>query len=106
MCRCLVKNEVILLQLHEIFRSSSNPIVMAGDSHNAWAYNVLDPNTSVPLAVEFDDPSVTPPGLDSLTQILPGKLKLVQPWGQKDRCSSEACSKRLSNFALKVSTCS
>ena len=47
-------------------------MVLAGDSHNAWAYNVIDPNTSLPLAVEFDDPSVTPPGLDALTQLLPG----------------------------------
>lgn len=60
------------MQLHQIFRSSSNPVVLAGDSHNAWAYNLLDPNTSLPLAVEFDDASVTPPGLDELDQVIPG----------------------------------
>lgn len=64
------------MQLHQIFRSSSNPVVMAGDSHNAWAYNLLDPNTSLPLAVEFDDASVTPPGLDELDQVIPGMLHL------------------------------
>nr|QOL01235.1 putative extracellular protein TR9_042 [Trebouxia lynnae] len=61
-------------KLHQIFRNSANPVVLAGDSHNAWAYNVIDPNTSLPLAVEFDDPSVTPPGLDALTQLLPGNV--------------------------------
>ena len=64
------------MQLHQIFRNSANPVVLAGDSHNAWAYNIIDPNTSLPLAVEFDDPSVTPPGLDALTQLLPGMPKL------------------------------
>lgn len=48
---------------------------MAGDSHNAWAYNLLDPNTSLPFGAEFDDASVTPPGLDALTQVLPGMPK-------------------------------
>ena len=63
------------MQVHEVLRNSNNPVVLAGDSHNAWAYNVIDPNTSRPLAVEFDDASVTPPGLDTLTQILPGVPK-------------------------------
>ncbi|KAL0047501.1 hypothetical protein WJX82_005010 [Trebouxia sp. C0006] len=61
-------------KLHQIFRNSANPVVLAGDSHNAWAYNIIDPNTSLPLALEFDDPSVTPPGLDALTQLLPGNV--------------------------------
>lgn len=64
------------MQLHQIFRTSNNPVVLAGDSHNAWAYNLLDPNTSLPLAVVFDDASVTPPGLDELDQVIPGMTSL------------------------------
>ncbi|DBB02488.1 TPA: hypothetical protein ACH3X3_011482 [Trebouxia sp. C0006] len=63
-------------KLHQIFRNSANPVVLAGDSHNAWAYNIIDPNTSLPLALEFDDPSVTPPGLDALTQLLPAATQV------------------------------
>lgn len=36
----------------------SNPIVLAGDSHNAWAHEVMRPDGSR-VGVEFDGPAVT-----------------------------------------------
>ena len=84
------------MQLHQIFRNSANPVVLAGDSHNAWAYNIIDPNTSLPLAVEFDDPSVTPPGLDALTQLLPGTPKLLCLCGR-----SHVPSRLVASFLLR-----
>jgi alkaline phosphatase D len=65
-------------ELFDIFiKDSSNPVVLAGDSHNAWAYNLINPNTSAPIGVEFDDASVTPPGLDELDQIIPGNATRI-----------------------------
>ena len=85
------------MQLHQIFRASNNPVVMAGDSHNAWAYNLLDPNTSLPLAVEFDDASVTPPGLDELDQVIPGKTPNCCAFVVCGKSQNVACTKNSSS---------
>ncbi|MFT4796687.1 MAG: alkaline phosphatase D [Candidatus Azotimanducaceae bacterium] len=42
----------------------NNPVVLAGDTHNAWAFNLRDPqNQSV--GVEIGTPGITSPGLES-----------------------------------------
>ncbi|KAL4426377.1 hypothetical protein ABPG77_004671 [Micractinium sp. CCAP 211/92] len=38
--------------------AGSNPVVLAGDSHNAWCHEIMD-STGSRLGVEFDAPAVT-----------------------------------------------
>ncbi|WP_317930655.1 alkaline phosphatase D family protein [Halioxenophilus sp. WMMB6] len=42
-----------------------NPISLAGDSHNAWAFELTPDGESTPVAVEFATTSVTSPGMES-----------------------------------------
>ncbi|HYX32314.1 MAG TPA: alkaline phosphatase D family protein [Oligoflexus sp.] len=48
--------------------SASNLIVLAGDSHNAWANDLVDASQE-PCGVEFATPSVTSPGLEVILGI-------------------------------------
>lgn len=47
-------------------RADANLVVVTGDSHNAWAFDL--PEGGRPAGVEFGGHSVTSPGLDSVTQ--------------------------------------
>lgn len=42
--------------------TGASPIVVTGDSHAAWALDVLDPATQQPAAVEFGATSISSPG--------------------------------------------
>lgn len=39
-------------------QEGANPVIIAGDSHNAWAHNLVD-EEGRRLGVEFDGPAVT-----------------------------------------------
>jgi alkaline phosphatase D len=53
--------------------AGANPIVIAGDSHNAWAFNhSLD---GKPVAAEFGVQSVTSPGYEQATKADPAKIR-------------------------------
>ncbi|RMB04844.1 alkaline phosphatase D family protein [Eilatimonas milleporae] len=43
---------------------ANNAVVLAGDTHNAWAFNMKDKD-GAPVAVEFGTASVSSPGLES-----------------------------------------
>ncbi|WP_417450658.1 alkaline phosphatase D family protein [Kordiimonas sp.] len=43
---------------------ANNPIFLAGDTHNAWAFDLKDEDGN-PVAVEFGTPSVSSPGLET-----------------------------------------
>ena len=61
-------------RLYQAFRrAGSQPIVLSGDSHAAWA-NVLRDDARTPVAVEFGATAVTSPSYGSL---LPGIGKLI-----------------------------
>ena len=46
-------------------RNANNVISLAGDTHNAWAFELMPENTDAPVAVEFATPSVSSPGMES-----------------------------------------
>ena len=47
---------------------ASNPIVLAGDTHNAWAFNMRS-GTGDAIGVEIGTPGVTSPGLETYVPI-------------------------------------
>ena len=63
-------------------RKNSNPVVLAGDTHNAWAFNLLDDHAQ-PLGVEIGTPGISSPGMESYLPLpaadLAAALKAVSP---------------------------
>ena len=63
-------------------RNNSNPVVLAGDTHNAWAFNLLDDHAQ-PLGVEIGTPSISSPGMESYLPLpateLATALRAVSP---------------------------
>jgi len=47
-----------------IKENANNAIFVAGDSHNAWAFDLAD-ESGAPVAVEFATPAVSSPGLEA-----------------------------------------
>lgn len=52
--------------LHAAQRAGANLVVITGDSHNAWAFDL--PEGGKPAGVEFGGQSVTSPGYESVTK--------------------------------------
>ena len=48
----------------------SNPIVLAGDTHNAWSFNLKD-ETGANFGIEVGTPGITSPGLETYIPISP-----------------------------------
>jgi alkaline phosphatase D len=65
--------------LNAITSSGGNAVVLTGDSHNAWAFNLRDANGNV-AAVEIGTASVTSPGIEIDLPIDPteGENSLVE----------------------------
>ena len=63
-------------------RDKTNPVVLAGDTHNAWAFNLLD-YSERPLGVEIGTPGITSPGMESYLPVpaedLAAALKAASP---------------------------
>lgn len=59
-------------ELAQILANTPNPVILAGDSHNAWAANLTLSTslTSVPVGVEMATPSVSAPGIEELLPII------------------------------------
>ena len=59
-------------RVHSMMTSSSNnPLVLAGDTHNAWAFNMVD-QSGQPIGIELGAPGVTSPGMESYLPVPPG----------------------------------
>ena len=59
-------------RVHSMMNSSSNnPLVLAGDTHNAWAFNMVD-QSGQPIGIELGAPGVTSPGMESYLPVPPG----------------------------------
>lgn len=60
-----------------VFRSfaehGTNPVVLGGDTHNAWAFNLADSNGQA-VAVEIGTPAVNSPGLETYLPTDPAVL--------------------------------
>jgi alkaline phosphatase D len=54
--------------------SANNPLVLSGDTHNAWAFNLTDENQQH-IGVEIGTPGITSPGLESFLPANSGSLK-------------------------------
>ena len=52
---------------------AANPVVLAGDTHNAWAFNLRDEQQQ-PVGVEVGAPGVTSPGMESFLPAEPQVL--------------------------------
>jgi alkaline phosphatase D len=50
-----------------------NPLVLAGDTHNAWAFNLAN-DQAQPVAVELGTPGVNSPGLETYLATEPDVL--------------------------------
>lgn len=44
---------------------ANNPVVLAGDTHNAWAFNLADSNGQ-PVGIEVGTPGISSPGMESI----------------------------------------
>jgi len=53
---------------------ASNPVVVAGDTHNAWAFNLRD-DAGRPIGVEVGCPGVNSPGLESYFPLPPEQMR-------------------------------
>jgi alkaline phosphatase D len=51
----------------------TNPVVLGGDTHNAWAFNLADSNGKA-VAVEIGTPAVNSPGLETYLPTDPAVL--------------------------------
>ena len=57
----------------QLISHASNPIVLAGDTHNAWAFNLADDNGRA-VGVEIGTPGISSPGMESNSATTPEKL--------------------------------
>ena len=52
-------------RVHAVLKQyASNPVVLAGDTHNGWAFNMRDSNENA-IGVEIGTPGVTSPGMEA-----------------------------------------
>jgi len=57
----------------QLISRASNPIVLAGDTHNAWAFNLAD-DSGQAVGVEIGTPGISSPGMESNSATTPAKL--------------------------------
>lgn len=60
--------------LKDMDQHGDNCVVLSGDSHNSWAFELYQDNTGSPAAVEFGTPSITSPGMEAVVPVEPGAL--------------------------------
>jgi len=58
----------------DLIAHASNPLVLAGDTHNAWAFNLSD-TAGRAVGVEIGTPGISSPGLESIIPAKPDLLK-------------------------------
>ena len=54
-----------------ILENANDVLILSGDSHNAWAFELAADNGNNPWAVEFATSSVTSPGLERFLPVSP-----------------------------------
>jgi alkaline phosphatase D len=57
----------------QLINNACNPIVLAGDTHNAWVFNLADDNGRA-VGVEIGTPGISSPGMESDTSTIPEQL--------------------------------
>ena len=62
-------------RIHATFkRFAKNPVVLAGDTHNGWAFNMQDQEGDA-IGVEIGTPGITSPGMEAYLPAPPDVLK-------------------------------
>ena len=62
-------------RIHGVFKQfASNPVVLAGDTHNGWAFNMRDRSGDA-IGVEIGTPGVTSPGMEAYLPAPPEALQ-------------------------------
>ncbi|MEX6723006.1 alkaline phosphatase D family protein [Parapedomonas caeni] len=61
----------------DILKYADNAVILAGDTHNAWAFELLGGPDGRPAAVEFGTHSVTSPGMESAFENTSGLAALL-----------------------------
>lgn len=59
---------------NDILEHANNVVVLSGDTHNAWAFNLDMPDAVGPYAVEFGTPGVSSPGLEAIVPVEPDAM--------------------------------
>lgn len=62
-------------RIHAVFKQfASNPVVLAGDTHNGWAFNMRDRKGDA-IGVEIGTPGITSPGMEAYLPAPPSMLR-------------------------------
>jgi alkaline phosphatase D len=61
--------------LDQCRQTEASPVVLSGDSHAAWALDVLDPAGGAPAAVEFGATSISSPGFPETLGLTPARIE-------------------------------
>lgn len=64
----------------DIRAHANNVVILSGDTHNGWAFNLSEPAAEQPFAVEFATPGVSSPGMETFFPVDPKPLadKIMQ----------------------------
>lgn len=64
----------------DIREHANNVVILSGDTHNGWAFNLGEPAAEQPFAVEFATPGVSSPGMEAFFPVDPVPLaeKIMQ----------------------------
>ena len=61
-------------RVHSMMKSlANNPVVLAGDTHNAWAFNMADASGEA-TGIELGTPGISSPGMESWLPVEPDTL--------------------------------
>lgn len=63
--------------VHDLGEHAENAVVLSGDSHDSWAFDLTDQEAGKSVAVEFAGPSVTSPGLGTIFPVDPIDLGIA-----------------------------
>lgn len=58
----------------DIRAQANNVVILSGDTHNGWAFNLREKAAEQPFAVEFATPGVTSPGMEAFFPVDPVPL--------------------------------
>lgn len=66
----------------DLLSHANNPLILAGDTHNSWAFNLRD-DSHTPVGVEIATPGISSPGMESYlptsAAVAKAALKKVSP---------------------------
>ncbi len=64
-------------RFYDSFEGSPNTLVLTGDTHNAWAADILDARYNRRLGLELATPSVSSPGIAETLKLQPARIEAL-----------------------------